>query len=277
MIVYMVLFIIGNGFDLEHGMATGYGDFKRWLIRNNRFDVIQELQSAYPFRKDYDYLLWSDFEKALGEYDIDIALNWSWENLNLMVDSLENMVSNRSVINVQLSDIIDEAFSNWVRSIQIADKPKFDLPGDSLFLTFNYTDTLEKLYRIPEDQVFHIHGRASKGDKLIVGHNREIETMAYYDKSLGVRENNERVQRLFCMNTLRKPCQDLIEQNGAYFNKLDSVEEVYVIGHSCATVDYPYFRKIKESVVKDAKWKINTHSEEDVIRRDELKEAIGIA
>lgn len=41
------LYIIGNGFDLKHGMSTKYSDFKRWLFDNGRIDVIQELQKAF--------------------------------------------------------------------------------------------------------------------------------------------------------------------------------------------------------------------------------------
>lgn len=75
------LFIIGNGFDLAHGMATRYADFKRWLILNGRIDVIHELQSAFPVQKDNEFLLWSDFENALGLYDLDKVINWSWDDL----------------------------------------------------------------------------------------------------------------------------------------------------------------------------------------------------
>lgn len=113
------LYIIGNGFDRAHGMPTGYGDFRRWLLQNNRFDFIHELQSAYPARIKDDYLLWSQFEKALGEYDLDTVINWSWENLYLTVDSLGNQLFNNSFIDTQLPDIIDEAFTKWVRSIKM--------------------------------------------------------------------------------------------------------------------------------------------------------------
>lgn len=41
------LYIIGNGFDLKHGMSTKYSDFKRWLFDNGRIVVIQELQKAF--------------------------------------------------------------------------------------------------------------------------------------------------------------------------------------------------------------------------------------
>lgn len=156
--------------------------------------MIHELQSVYPAKIKDDYLLWSQFEKVLGEYDLDTVINWSWDNLYLTVDSLGNQLFNNSFIDTQLPDIVDEAFSKWVRSIKIATKRAYDeISLDALYLTFNYTDTLEELYHIPERQVLYIHGRASKGDKLIVGHDHEINPADYWDDNIDMRENNERM------------------------------------------------------------------------------------
>lgn len=77
------LFIIGNGFDLAHGMPTNYSDFREWLIKDNRLDVVLELQKAYPVCVNDKYLLWSDFEKALGQYDLETVINWGWDDLYL--------------------------------------------------------------------------------------------------------------------------------------------------------------------------------------------------
>lgn len=132
--------IIGNGFDRAHGMPTGYGDFKRWLIENNRFDVIHELQSAYPQQKEDDYLLWSDFENALGDYDFDTVINWNWENLYLTEVSLGNQLLGGGLIATQLPEIIDEAFTKWVRSIQMPTEKVYDNITKSL----NLLHVLEK-------------------------------------------------------------------------------------------------------------------------------------
>ena len=271
------LFILGNGFDRAHGMATGYEDFRKWLVENNRLDVIHELQSAYPARIKDDYLLWSQFEKALGEYDLETVINWSWENLYLTVDSLGNQLFNNSFIDTQLPDIIDEAFTKWIRSIKMPTAKAYDCIGkEALYLTFNYTDTLEGLYQVPEQQVLHIHGRASKGDKLIVGHNREINPGDYWDDSLDMRENNERMQRLTDMNTLCKPVFEIMEHNDWFFKSLRSIKDIFIIGHSCEEVDYPYFYKVKESVAKDAMWHFNPYCEDDEVRERRLIKEIGV-
>lgn len=271
------LFIIGNGFDLAHGMKTRYADFKQWLIENNRIDVIHELQSAYPAKMGKNFLLWSDFETALGQYDIKKVINWSWEDLFLTTVSIggQRFESPQFFLDTQLNDIINGAFTAWAKQIRLAENTVYTLP-DALFLTFNYTDTLETLYGIPEKQVLHIHGRASTGDKLIVGHNRMIDPGKYWDDHKGLRENNERMQRLCNMNDLCKPFNDIIERNEEFFNLCDSVQDIHIIGHSCGEIDYPYFSKVK-SLVKDcARWHFKPYNDEDVKRIEVLKGVIGI-
>ena len=273
------LYIIGNGFDLAHGMPTRYGDFKRWLIENGRIDVIHELESAFPVQKDNEFLLWSDFEKALGLYDINKVVNWSWDDLYLTEFSIGGQIFGAPdfFLNTQIPDILNEAFTKWSHSIPLATTPKdFHLEKDAYYLTFNYTDTLEVLYGIPHNQILHIHGQASRNDKLIVGHNRLINPGDYWDYNLDMRENNERMQRLTDMNDLRKPYYEILEHNNLFFMDLNHVRDIHSIGHSCAEVDYPYFQKIKESVDIGAIWHFTPYSNEDRYRINKLIHKMGI-
>lgn len=277
--MYKTSYIIGNGFDLAHGMATRYGDFKRRLIENGRIDVIHELQSAFPVQKDNEYLLWSDFEKALGLYDLDKVINWSWDDLYLTEFSIGGQVFGAPdfFLNTQLPDILNEAFTKWCHCIPLATTPNdFYLEKDAYYLTFNYTDTLEVLYGIPQNQILHIHGQASRNDKLIVGHNRLINPGDYWDYNLDMRENNERMQRLTDMNDLRKPYYEILEHNNLFFMDLNHVRDIHIIGHSCAEVDYPYFQKIKESVNFGAIWHFTPYSDEDRYRINKLIHKMGI-
>lgn len=275
---YSDLFIIGNGFDLAHGMPTKYDDFKRWLIENDRIDIIQELQHAFPGMKGGKYLLWSDFETALGQYDIDTVLNWGWDDLYITSSSIGNLKFDRpsSLLNIKLPDIIRDVFPAWVKSIPLATIPTYKLPSQALYLSFNYTDTIERLYRIPDSHILHIHGRVSVNDALVVGHNRSIDPSEYWDDHLDVRENNERMQRLVDMNDLQKPSFELINQNESFFRLLNTVQTVTVLGHSCASIDFPYFRKVRMSIRGDAEWIFNPYSEEDVIRINTLKKEVGL-
>lgn len=272
------LYIIGNGFDLAHGMTTRYSDFREWLVENGRIDVIEELQSAYPARMGGDFLLWSDFELALGQYDIEKVINWSWEDLFLTQYSIggQRFDSPNFFMETQLNHIISSAFSAWAKQIQLADKAVCQLPVDALYVTFNYTDTLETLYHIPAGQVLHIHGRASVNEDLIVGHNRQITPSDYWDEGIDMRENNERMQRLCDMNDLCKPFDRIIESNEPFFHRMTDVKDIYVKGHSCGEIDYPYFKKIRTSVSKDAQWHFCPYTHEDELRIKKLKEELRI-
>ena len=56
--------------------------------------------------------------------------------------------------------------------------------SDALFINFNYTKTLEDLYRIPEKQVFHLHG-VIDGGKFIFGHGFDDELSDFNPLDVG--------------------------------------------------------------------------------------------
>ena len=60
----MKLYIIGNGFDIAHGILCRFSDFYTYL-EENRYDVLEEMEQYYDIYKDSD--LWSDFERELEE------------------------------------------------------------------------------------------------------------------------------------------------------------------------------------------------------------------
>lgn len=225
------LYIIGNGFDIMHNMGTRYEHFKQWLIGEGRIDIIQEFQSVFKTKHNDDFLLWSDFEKALGEYNYPTALKWNFDSLYIVVgfEDGTKTISPDSIINVQLNNIINEIFPKWVRQISVAKEKQIDLEPEALYLTFNYTDTIETLYQISDHNILHIHGRASANERLIVGHNKFRDTPACWSDNISLRENNERVQNIANMNNLCKPISEIIERICAFFSMLKHVDEVEVI------------------------------------------------
>jgi hypothetical protein len=61
------LYIIGNGFDLHHGLRTRYADFCLCVRENDK-----ELYEFLEWYVDADLNkdgLWKDFEKDLGTFD----------------------------------------------------------------------------------------------------------------------------------------------------------------------------------------------------------------
>ena len=257
------LYIIGNGFDIKHQIHSSYNDFLNWLIENYRFDVIEELQRICPITENGKYLLWSNFEKAIENIKIKNIVEWDWENL-LVAETTTGSFLIRNTpqfLDTQISEVIINVFTPWIRSIAIESEQLVKFENDSIFLTFNYTDTLEKVYEIPENKILHIHGRASTDTNLIVGHRNYVDPIQHINFASDFREDNHRIENVCDYNKLYKPIETIIEKNHIFFEKLSNVKSIVVMGHSCDKIDQLYFKKVSESVCKDANWTLFWHND----------------
>ena len=63
------LYIIGNGFDIAHGVASQYTAFRVFLEK--RHSNVLDLFDFYI----NDKTLWSDFETALGKLNVNAMIN----------------------------------------------------------------------------------------------------------------------------------------------------------------------------------------------------------
>ena len=165
-----------------------------------------------------------------------------------------------------------QKFKNWVESISISDSHSiFKIRKDSVFLTFNYTKTLEVLYNIDESQICHIHGKV--GDKeLIFGHDWEHNITFDSLNDININQSNQEQEfnrRIFdefkdqIINPLKKNPINIIE-NTPFFYELENlkIKNIIVLGHSLSNVDIPYFEEIYERV-NNVKWFISFYNEED--------------
>src|SRR5690606_16030650 len=74
-----------------------------------------------------------------------------------------------------LSSGLRRHFVDWIRTLEPpalrSDYSPANIDPAALFLTFNYTPTLQRLYGVPEQNVLHIHGRSSDAAiDIILGH-----------------------------------------------------------------------------------------------------------
>lgn len=62
----MKLYIIGNGFDLNHGLPTSYWNYRDYLAGNNSFLASNYERSEYLQAAEYrDDTKWNDVEGGL--------------------------------------------------------------------------------------------------------------------------------------------------------------------------------------------------------------------
>lgn len=87
----MKLFIIGNGFDLKHGLKSNYEGFKKFVYKKNKkiYDDFSQKMSCYLDRNDkplFNEKTWSNLEDCIVQlYDID----WDHYIFNLIYPSSE--------------------------------------------------------------------------------------------------------------------------------------------------------------------------------------------
>lgn len=279
----MKLYILGNGFDLAHGLPTKYNDYYDFLVKQHETWFIRMLE--YYFGNDTQHphnILWSQLEKALGIYNVNDIYDYLKEDHTLDEEHVSQYVGEvEAEVQYHFVDIcykFNVTFSDWYQSIDLAGATRqknFSFVNDDLFLTFNYSDTLEKVYGLDEMQVLHIHGRASKGDELIVGHNNPA-TMPngieddFLDNTANICAIVETINKLV-KNTGR-----IISENQIFFANLADVDEVEVYGHSIEDVDMPYFEKVKQSVDSKANWKFSYHKEIEVDHKNDIAKQFGI-
>lgn len=81
--------------------------------------------------------------------------------------------------------MIREAFHRWINQLE-GGNPEMMVDielEDSTFLTFNYSDTLESLYKIPNERILYLHGKANTDDELVLGHGVPLQNLEKEEES----------------------------------------------------------------------------------------------
>lgn len=263
-----VLFVIGNGFDLAHGIESSYWDFAQWVKAQGNNRLIWLMDIFFSNKRS----LWSDVETALGEYDEEEIFDYCSPEEDIDYDHMLRSVaavedSPDSLFKPTLEEFLS-VYREWVDSIDISQaKVNQKLLPDYKYLTFNYTETLEQVYGIPSTQVLHIHGSRLQNDAYILGHNN-FKDEHLYDTLNGELyfEQDTKNKIISWMNVLCKDTQGIIRRNQLFFDSLDNIKLVVIKGHSLYDVDWPYFDEIARHVSKEAQWLFFYHSEADLDR-----------
>jgi len=266
------LHIIGNGFDIYHGIDSRYWDFYQFLKQKKYYSFIALMENFFTDTDDKgaENLLWSDFEMALGNIDINNTFDYCTEDIEIDYDHMMRSTAQIEdapgfILGDALQDM-HEKFDEWVQSININVSRRqlkhFETKGK--FFTFNYTDTLESIYRIPSENVLHIHGSRIKNESLIVGHCNYIDPFSIGDEDMLLHEESALRSIAELANQEMKSVKDIIAEYRSYWFSLSEIDEVTVYGHSLSDVDLPYFQKIKESIETQARWNFSYYSKKDV-------------
>ncbi len=276
------LYIIGNGFDIFHGIKSKYSDFKDFVKKQNRnlFDALEEY-----FNSDE---LWADFEETLAYIDMDKIVDDASDFLiSYAAEDWSDAYHHdyqyeiRRVINIVTVDL-KKIFTRWVLELDIPTSKKLPLPKSSTYLTFNYTKTLEKNYQIPSANIVYIHNKAvDENSTLILGHSRQPTQKISFNEEIDMEDEDVRIaegHQILNNYFLRtyKNTETIISEKQSFFNQIKNIDEIYVFGHSISTVDQKYFEKILSVVSKNATWTVSYYGHEQQSERFETLLNLGI-
>lgn len=267
------LFVVGNGFDLYHGLNTKYSDFKKWMYYHHPI-VLDELIRTYDISGEW----WNDFELNLGKLDIiqyrekhhsdipDWAKEEYYSHLSFPTQGISSGLAPSGNRLRELYSLLDLCFREWVKDTNVSFvEPLLRFPTDnSKFLSFNYTTVLENTYHIPSSEILHIHGCVHNSEKLIFGHNTSpmFWEVKHEEMDEHIRMDNDMMKVEYSFGSKEKFPMEFISRNHDFFDFLPNVKDVYFLGFSFSPVDDEYAFYIRSRAPK-AMWHISWYRESD--------------
>lgn len=284
-----VLYIIGNGFDLHHRLNTKYCHYFRFL-RKRHPDIVHKMNASKFFSGlefvdenesslEVDDKIWSDLEK-----DLEYAYEDYFDEISfVLAPNYLDEHPNFGGINFQVDDdkapfskFTREYLIEWIKSIDVSEckkDQKLNLSKKDFYLSFNYTDTLQRIYGVPDDRVLHIHGYLKEtlaNEKMLqfgnpegsAEHLQQRLENKYADHPCGswVTDGIHGVVEL-CRALTKNLKQNY--ENLRVFLRSEEINEVFVMGHSFMGVDKPYYDDILVSSLEKCKWTFYVHNDDD--------------
>lgn len=285
------LYLIGNGFDLAHGLETSYQHFLLWYLKNS----IQECNSSNEFSDKLislkrDHYVWSGLKDCQSvkeilddmsrmEFSIKFKYNFfehlvchcyqhKWVDIEheyytalveLSQKLRRNGVSRSNQVEKELGDlnkcfkVVKEKLIEYLCTIKITSELRNqemqqilgindkDILGRKLFVCFNYTHTVDKLYLKNtsfKDDVNYIHGELDdSSNPIIFGYSDNVDTEFGYMKELSNRDFLTNIKPLNFVTDNYRKVLDFI-RSGNFVVK--------ILGHSCGQSDRYILSKIFE-------------------------------
>lgn len=287
------LYIIGNGFDMAHGLDTGYWKFREYLEEHYpdflcRFEELYDIATIdvtdpritnsmiKRWEESVKNTLWSKLEDMIGKPNIQYMLDFSQSILEDMdLDGgniyIEDTMDFYWQDHNKYINFLQDYLLEWIESIdttKVSVKSKKLFESNDLFLNFNYTDVLENTYRI--EDVFHVHGgvKAISDIQPIIGHCNKTDIDNYErlakDAEDTFSEGEASINKAVAnyLKSIYKDTDSIIKVNKKFWNQLSNVNHVVIIGWSAGEVDAPYLKIIRDNISRDSKWTYYWHTED---------------
>lgn len=248
-------YIIGNGVDLHHDIKSGYGDFQSWVEKENPL-LYNRLFQTYEL---YGGNLWASLEENLGHISAEAILNRNFSEpmmILLKTDSgielfsMDDFTDSISEIGYSLHRMyydLESLLTKWILQLSSPNTSKkvSMIKDDSIFINFNYTDTLEKIYGIHPTYILYIHGCVMRNEHLVFGHNQtRSQILSNWGDDFSEKEILQLKEAAEDMGLLYKNVNEIIHRNESFWNKIKDTTTIHIWGMSLSEVDLPYLTHI---------------------------------
>ncbi len=146
-------------------MPTSYYSYKAFLEKKHPciFKEYETFPNLYDCGSgdrwaDIEAALCIDYDEFFSSIVADYYPNLSdesdsrWYNIDVEIENLTRFIN----------DFTGRCFFQWLILAEQAEaEADLSLEPDTIFINFNYTNTLQRLYGIPESSILHIHGSLS--------------------------------------------------------------------------------------------------------------------
>ena len=189
-----ITFLIGNGFDVDKGIQSSYAKFYEWYCnqpsskkhieefrKNIKDDIVRDVPD--------DEKTWADFELGLGRYTARFTKDTVEDFLDCLEDGQESirkyLLEEEAKFNPDAyTDVSYQSFYHSIRdfyaevsdlerpTIQTTITSQGSESKEIKFITFNYTNTLERIFsKLPAD---HFYTWRNSGTTYSYRINRDI-------------------------------------------------------------------------------------------------------
>ena len=297
--------IIGNGFDLYHGLPTSYYYFACYLLSRNE-EVYDDWADMYGFAKGIFHMpseelerkidnagYWCDFEERLGYISSDWVEDSLLDDLclensdavDLPVYRPNHVTTIRELLNAWIRETVDTEYNFKIVQRLLGTK-RLDISDSDAFLSFNYTHTLEKIYHV--HNVLHIHGESTfdiEKNELVIGHGNdsviqkmreEIQSLEqYYYEQYARNRIHEYQFEIDILEDLKKPVQMCMKNLKSFLNEIPQPEAICAYGFSLSDVDMPYIKFIRDKW-PNCRWMFSYYRDSDQKKISKAVKSLGL-
>ena len=283
-----VLYIIGNGFDIHHRLSTKYCHYFLYLWKKFP-DILSEMNASKFFSGleivDIDDFSPKNYNKLWS--DLEISLEYAFEDhfedtLDYAPDFMDEHPDFGAIM-YQVKNGMSPFFKftrdmliEWVKYAEMGKcikDERLNLSSNATYLTFNYTNTLQTIYDIPDANILHIHGSLKEflanGKALQFGNPKESAEKLqrrlenkYADNPWGCWVTDAIPSIVELCKTLTKNLKQNYESLKNFIQNKE-FDEVIVMGHSFMGVDKPYYDDILVPCLEKCKWIFYVHNDDD--------------